>query len=86
MCRRYDIGVSDPMIIKIRPMAVFEDYSIDELTGYELSAYEIEFSSSDRSVCRVDADGTLTPVSPGSAVITNRGEDIQYTIDLYVWE
>lgn len=86
MCRRYDIGVSDPMIKKIRPMVVFGDYSIDELTGYELSAYEIEFSSSDRSVCRVDADGTLTPVSPGSAVITIRGEDIQYTIDLYVWE
>ena len=86
VCKRYDLGVKDPMIFKIRPMAVFEDYSIDELTGYELSAYEIEFRSSDTSVCRVDADGTLTPVSPGTAVITVQGEDIRYTLDLYVWE
>ncbi|MCR5301371.1 MAG: glycoside hydrolase [Lachnospiraceae bacterium] len=85
-CKRCDLSVGEPIILKVRPMAVFEDYSIHELSGYERSAYEITFRSSDTSVCSISADGTLTPIGAGSAVITVTSEDCKYTVDVYVSE
>ena len=86
MCKRYDVSVNEPIILKIRPMAVFRDYDIEEMSGYHININNIKFRSSDTSVCTVKKDGTIHPVSPGTAVITVQGDDCKYTLDVYVSE
>ncbi|MCR5686634.1 MAG: exo-alpha-sialidase [Lachnospiraceae bacterium] len=84
--RGYDVSVKEPIILKVRPMAVFGDYDIHELSGYEINAYDIHFSSGDLSVCRVEKDGTIKIVAPGQTVITVEGENCRYTLDINVRE
>ena len=84
VCRRYDISVNEPVIVKIRPMAVFDNYDIRELSGYEINSNSITFRSSNPSVCTVARDGKVIPVSEGTSVITVEGEDCRYTVDVYV--
>ena len=84
VCTRYDIDASEPIILKIRPMAVFEDYDLEELSGYEINSNNIKFRTSDASIVRVSKDGTLTPVSNGTAVITVEADNCKYTVDVYV--
>ena len=67
-------------------MAIFGDYDIQELSDNDISINDISFRSSDMSVCTVDEDGTIHPVSPGTSVITVQGEDCRYTLDVYVSE
>ena len=86
MCKRLDISTHEPIILKIRPMAVFANYDIHELSGYEINSNSITFRSSDTSVCTIEKDGTLKIHQPGTAVITVAGEDCRYTIDVYVTE
>ncbi|MBR6158943.1 MAG: hypothetical protein IKQ40_01480 [Lachnospiraceae bacterium] len=86
VCTRYDIKVSEPIYIKIRPVAEFEDHELSELTGYDCIFYNIRFRSSDVSVCRVLEDGTVIPVSPGFSVIYVEGNDCRYTLEVYVTE
>ena len=86
VCRRIDIKMSEPIIVKIRPMAVFKDYDISELTGYKMNVNNISFRSSDESVCTVKKDGTVRPVGAGVSVITVQGEECRYTVDVYVSE
>ncbi|MBR4720033.1 MAG: hypothetical protein IKP31_07315, partial [Lachnospiraceae bacterium] len=81
---RYEIGVKEPFIVKVRPMAVFEGYEMHELTNEEILRYGISFRSSDGSVCRVSGDGTVTPVSAGEAKITVKGGGHQYDINVNV--
>jgi hypothetical protein len=86
-CKSYDIGVRDPYVIKVRPMAVFNNYDLHELSNTEIISYGVTFRSSDRSVCTVSGDGTVVPVSTGDAVITvNSGTGIGYSIDVHVRE
>ena len=80
----YEIGLDDPYIVKIRPMAVFEGYEMHEFTNMEILNYGIGFRSSDSSVCRVAGDGTITAVSEGSAVLTVKGSGLEYSIDVHV--
>ena len=84
VCTRYDISVNEPVILKIRPMAVFDDYEIHELSGYEINSNDITFRSSDTSVCTVEKDGQIKPLHEGTCVITVEGEDCRYTVDVYV--
>ncbi len=86
MCDKYDISLYEPVIVKIRPMAVFDDYDIHELSGYELNSNNIRFRSSDTSVCTVGRDGKITPLQEGVSVITVEAEDCTYTVDVYVRE
>lgn len=86
VCKRYDIKVNEVFIVKVRPMAVFGDYDLHELSGYELNAYNVKFTSSDTSVCTISKDGTITPIHPGSSVITVDSDDCKYTIEVYVTE
>lgn len=86
ICERYDISVNEPIIIKVRPMAMFGDREIRELSGYDMNTNNIKFRSSDTSVCTVGKDGTIKAVSPGTSVITVEGEGCRYTIDVYVSE
>ena len=86
ICKRLDISMNEPVIVKIRPMAVYKDYDIEELSGYEMNVHNISFRSSNPSVCTVKKDGTVTPVGPGASVITVRSEDCKYTVDVYVSE
>ena len=65
----YKLMVNDPFIIKVRPMAVFEDWGMHELTNQDFIKYGVAFSSTNRSVCVVGADGTVLPVAPGEAII-----------------
>ena len=85
MVSRYDIGLKEPYIVKIRPMAVFESYEMHELTNMELLSHGVTFSSSDTSVCRVAGDGTITPVSAGEATVSvgcgGLGYDIKVVIN-----
>ncbi len=86
IARRIDIKMNEPIIVKIRPMAVFRDYDIHELTGYEMNIHNIRFRSSNESVCGVKRDGTIVPYGAGVSVITVSGDDCRYTIDVYVKE
>ncbi len=86
MCKRLDISMNEPIIVKIRPMAVYKDYDIEELSGYEMNVHNLYFRSSNPSVCTVKRDGTITATGPGASVITIRGEDCKYTVDVYVSE
>lgn len=86
VCKRYDISVNEPIIVKVRPMAVFGDYDISELSGYSININNIKFRSSNESVCTVKKDGTIKPVSPGTSVITVECETCKYTLDVYVSE
>ena len=86
-CTRYDISVNEPIITKIRPMAMFGDRLIDEMTGYELTVNNVKYRSSDTKVCTVTSDGLIKAVSPGTAVITVEGGDgCKYTVDVHVSE
>lgn len=84
VCDRYDISVDERIILQVRPMAVFDNYDIHELSGYEIVANDIAFRSSDPSVCIIEKDGKITPVSAGTSVITVEGTGCRYTIDVYV--
>jgi len=84
ICDHYDIKVNEPIILKVRPMAVFGNYDIREMSGYELTAYEIEFKSSNPYVCTVEKDGTIKPIQAGDAVITVSAEGCRCTIDVHV--
>ena len=86
ICKRFDVSVNEPIILKVRPMAVFRNYDIHELSGYEINVNDIKFRSSDTSVCRIAKDGTLTPVSAGTSVVTIECEGCRCTIDVYVTE
>ena len=81
----YDIMLNDPFIIKIRPMAVFEGFEMHELSNEEILKYGVSFSSSNRSVCTVGGDGTVTPKSAGEAILrvksgNGKGYDIRVIV------
>lgn len=84
VCNRYDISINEPVILKIRPMAVFDDYEIHELSGYEINSNNITFRSSNPYVCTVEKDGRITPIQEGTSVITIEAEDCKYTLEIYV--
>ena len=85
MTARYDLSIIQPYVIKIRPMAVFDNLRLHELTGRELMTYGVTFSSEDDSVCEIREDGTLVPVSVGDTVVnvmTKSG--ISYSVDVHI--
>ncbi|MCR5591603.1 MAG: hypothetical protein K6F73_08715 [Lachnospiraceae bacterium] len=86
VCTHYDVSVKEPIILKVRLLAVFGDYELHELSGYEINSYNIKFSSSDLSVCQVKKDGTLKPISPGKTVINAKGDNCTFTLEVYVRE
>ena len=87
VCESYELKVREPIVIKVRPMAVFNNYDIHELSNTEILSYGVTFSSSDRSVCTVSGDGTLTIHSPGDATVTaSSGSGIKYSINIHVKE
>ena len=85
MTARYDMSIIQPFVIKIRPMAVFANLRIHELTGRELVTYGVTFSSEDENICIVREDGTLVPVSVGDTVVnvmTKSG--LSYSVDVHI--
>lgn len=86
VCKRLDLKVKEPIILQVRPMAVFADYDVHELTKYERNKHNVTFRSSRPSVCSVKNDGTLKPHSAGVTVITVQADDCRYTLDVYVTE
>ncbi|MCR4807897.1 MAG: Ig-like domain-containing protein, partial [Lachnospiraceae bacterium] len=87
VCETYDLKVKEPHVIKVRPMAVFENYDIRELGNTGILGYGVTFSSSNPSVASVLGDGTVTPISPGSTVVTARtGGGIEYSVNVNVTE
>lgn len=84
VCSRYDVKINEPIILKVRPVAQFGDYELRDMEGYFLNFYNITFRSSDTSVCLVSDDGTLTPVTPGCAVISVEANDCKYTIEVHI--
>lgn len=87
MCDRYDIKVKDPHVIKVRPMGIFGNYDIRELTNTLIVGFGVSFTSSDTSVLTMLPDGTLTPVSAGDATVTVRSAGgYEYSIDVHVFD
>ncbi len=86
VCKKMEVKMSEPVIVKVRPMAVFSNYDIHELSGYELNVHNIKFRSSNPSVCTIKKDGTVRLVGPGTSVITVDCDECRYTIDVYVSE
>ncbi|MCR4670482.1 MAG: glycoside hydrolase [Saccharofermentans sp.] len=84
-CTRYDLKVKEPIVIKVRPMAIFGNYDLKELTNTQIVGYGVSFTSSNNSVCSLHPDGTLVPVSPGDATVTVRaGGGFEYSIEVHV--
>ncbi len=82
---RYELTLVQPYVIKVRPMAVFGDYRIHELTGMELMRHGVTFASDDTSICDVKEDGTFIPVSAGDTVIrVTTKEGLGYSIDVHI--
>ncbi len=85
VCSRYDLKVKEPIVIKVRPMAIFGNYDLKELSNMQIMGYGVTFSSSDNSVCSVSPDGTLSPRSEGESTITVRsGGGLKYEIEVHV--
>ncbi len=81
----YELTLVQPYIIKVRPMAVFGDYRVRELTGIEIMKYGVTFVSQDTSICEVKADGTLIPVSTGETVVDVSNENgLSYSIKVRI--
>ena len=84
---RYELALVQPYIIKVRPMAVFENYRLHELAGMDLIRYGVTFESEDTSICEVYRDGTIAPVSPGDTVIKVNTEDgVGYSVDIHIFK
>ena len=85
MAKKYDMSVIQPYIIKIRPMGIYSDNTIHELTGRELLNYGIRFECEDDSICEVRDDGSVIPLSVGDTVIRVSSEvGLSYSIDIHV--
>ena len=85
VCSRYDLKVKEPIVVKVRPMAIFGNYDLKELSNMQIMGYGVTFSSSDNSVCSVSPDGTLSPRSEGESTITVRsGGGLKYEIEVHV--
>lgn len=70
MTGEYQIPLHQPFILKTRPMAVFSDFRIHELTGPEMLNIGLTFQTEDPQICDIWQDGTLIPVSEGETEIT----------------
>ena len=86
VCGRYDIKVNEIIVVTVRPMAIFGDYGLQELGQRDIGVNDIQFKSSNESVCLIDEEGIIKPISPGISVITVQGEDCRCTIEVYVSE
>lgn len=85
IAERYELNIQNPYIIKVRPMAVFGNYDVHELTNEEIIWYGITFSSSDMSLCSVGADGTVLPLKEGETQITVKSRSgLEYTVDVII--
>ena len=82
---RYVLKIAEPYIIKIRPMAVFGNYDVHELTNEEIIRYGVTFSSSDTDLCSVGADGTILALKEGETQVTVKsGNGLEYTVDIII--
>ena len=80
------MALVQPYIIKVRPMAVYENYRLHELAGMDLIRYGVTFESEDPSVCKVFSDGTIAPVSVGDTVINVNTEDgVGYSVNVHIF-
>ncbi len=85
MVERYDMSVIQPYIIKIRPMGIYSDNTIHELTGRELMTYGVKFECENEGVCEVRDDGQIIPVAVGDTKVHVSTEDgLSYTIDIHM--
>ena len=69
MTKRYEVDLHPLYLLKVRPMAVFADYGIHELTGPEMIAIGLTFTTQDPSICDIWGDGTLIPQKQGRTLI-----------------
>lgn len=82
----YEMALVQPYIIKVRPMAVFENYRLHELTGMDFIRYGVKFESEDTSICDVYRDGTVVPISKGDTVINVSTEDGPgYSVKIHIF-
>lgn len=82
---KYEMALVQPYIIKVRPMAVFENYRLHELAGMDLIKYGVTFESEDPSICKVFSDGTIAPMAVGETVIKVSTEDgIGYSVNVHI--
>lgn len=85
MTKRYEVELHPLYILKVRPMALFADYGIHELTGPEMIAIGLTFTSKDPSVCDIWGDGTLIPQKQGRTQIEIKTDTgLSYSIPVNV--
>lgn len=85
MTETYDMSVIQPYIIKIRPMGMYSDNTIHELTGRELLNHGIKFECEDDSICEVRDDGSVIPLNVGDTVIhVSSKEGLSYSLNIHV--
>ncbi len=82
---KYDMSVIQPYIIKIRPMGMYSDNTIHELTGRDLLNHGINFECEDGSICEVRDDGSVIPLAVGDTVIkVSSKEGLSYSLNIHV--
>ena len=85
MASRYEMSVIQPYVIKIRPMGMYSDNTIHELTGRDLINHGIRFECEDDNICEVRDDGTVVPLNEGETRINvTSKEGLSYSIDVHV--
>ena len=85
MVTRYDMSVIQPYVIKIRPMGMYSDNTIHELSARDLTNHGMTFESEDETICEARADGTVVPVSVGDTrVNVSSKEGFKYSIDIHI--
>lgn len=85
MTERYEMTVIQPYIIKIRPMGMYSDNTIHELSARDLLNHGVRFECEDDSICEVRDDGSVVPLNVGETKIhVSSKEGLSYTIDVKV--
>ncbi len=80
-----DISLSDPFLASIRPIAQFGNLSLRELAESDYSDYGIKAVSLDWSVCMVDKNLNIVPLSEGLTTVTvtsRSGKNFRVTIHI----
>ena len=85
--RRYTVSLSKPYGVTVRPIAVRNDHSIEEVSYFTVASGGVAYESLNESVCTVRIDGLIVPVSPGTARVrvTYYG-NLSYLADVKVVE
>ncbi len=83
----YEISLSRPFAVAVRPIIKRKDYSLCEISFENIISHGIVFESMDENICTIRPDGLITPLSPGETKIkVSCREGLHYFVPVTVVE